>query len=83
MSTTTATFGHIASTDEANDTVAKAAPRKGFFERLIEARMRQAQARLRSVFAHISDAQLADIGFNADQIRAARAKSAASPGYWS
>ncbi len=83
MSTTTATFGHITPADEATSTVAKAAPRKSFFERLIEARMRQARARLRPVFAHMSDAQLTDIGFNADQIRDARTTGAVSTHYWS
>jgi uncharacterized protein YjiS (DUF1127 family) len=77
MSTTTATLGHVAAT------ATTAAPRKSFYERLIEARMRQAQARVRSIFARMSDAQLADIGFNADQIRAVRVKGTVPTGYWS
>lgn len=83
MSTTTVTFDHISSGTDKPAISDKAAPRKSFYERLIEARMRQAQARLRPVFAKMSDAQLTDIGFNADQIRDVRAQGIASAHYWS
>lgn len=77
MSTTTAILGH--------DTTAvdTAAPRKSFYERLINARMQQAQSRIRGIFTRMSDAQLADIGLTADQIKAVRAKGTIPASYWS
>lgn len=80
MSTTTATVGYGVAPAT---TAAPSAPRKSFYQRLLDARMKQAQARLRTVFAHMSDAQLADLGFTADQIRDVRARGAALSGYWS
>lgn len=77
MSTTTATLGHGAAG------VDTAAPRKSFYGRLVDARMRQAQSRIRGIFGRMSDEQLADIGFSADQIRAMRAKGTVPTGYWS
>ena len=80
MSTTTATLGHgVAPTA----TTTTSAPRKSFYQRLLDSRMKQAQARLRAVFAHMSDEQLADLGFTADQIRDTRARGSLPSGYWS
>lgn len=79
MSTTTATFGH----DTATATTAEAAPRKSFYQRLIEARTAQGNARVRSVFARMSDAQLADIGLNGEQVRHVRATGTLPASYWS
>lgn len=77
MSTTTATLGLDAAAAETS------APRKSFYERLIDARMRQAQSRIRTIFARMTDAQLADIGFTANQIQSMRAKGCVPSGYWS
>lgn len=77
MSTTTATVGHDPAIVETT------APRKSFYQRLIDARMQQAQSRIRTIFANMSDAQLADIGFGADQIKAVRAKGTVPSSYWS
>lgn len=78
MSTTTATFGH----DAATATAAKA-PRKSFYQRLIEARTAQGKARVRSIFERMSDAQLADIGLSGDQVRHVRATGTLPASYWS
>ena len=76
MSTTTATFGHHAAT------ATEAAPRKGFFERFIEARTRQGQARVGATFARMSDTQLADLGFTPDQVRHVRKTGTVPASYW-
>lgn len=75
MSTTSATFGHHSAT-------ADTAPRKSFFERIIEARMRQGQARVGATFERMSDAQLADLGFNPDQVRHVRKTGLVPDSYW-
>jgi uncharacterized protein YjiS (DUF1127 family) len=77
MSTTTATFGHHSATASAD-----AAPRKSFFQRLIEARTRQGVARVSATFARMSDAQLADLGFTPDQVRHVRATGTVPVSYW-
>ena len=77
MSTTTATFGHGHAT-----TAPAAAPRKSFFQRIVEARTLQGKSRVRATFARMSDSQLADIGFNADQIRHVRATGAIPASFW-
>ncbi|MGE0697780.1 MAG: hypothetical protein AB7O57_01660 [Hyphomicrobiaceae bacterium] len=76
MSTTTATFGHAATT-------AAARPRKSFFQRLIEARTRQGEARISATFERMSDAQLSDLGFSADQVRRLRATGKIPLDFWS
>ncbi|MDX2157631.1 MAG: DUF1127 domain-containing protein [Hyphomicrobiaceae bacterium] len=75
MSTTTATFGHAAAP-------AETAPRKSFFQWLIEARMRQGEAKVRTAFARMSDHHLADIGFTPDQIRYIRANGSIPDTFW-
>ena len=77
MSTTTASFtdlDHAAATEKA--------PRKGFFQRLIEARQRQGAAHVRAAFERMSDRNLADIGFSTDQIRHIRAKGSVPVEFW-
>ena len=73
---TTATFGHHAAT------ATESAPRKSFFQWLMEARMQQGEARVRAAFARMSDFHLADIGFNPDQIRHIRAKGTVPDTFW-
>ncbi len=75
MSTTTATFGHHTATVDS-------APRKGFFERFIEARMRQGKTRVGATFVRMSDTQLADLGFNPDQVRHVRKTGTVPDSYW-
>ncbi len=77
MSTTTATFAHGATTTTSTEAS------KGFFARLLEARERQGAARVRAVFERMSDAQLADIGLDAGQIRHVRANGSLPTSYWS
>jgi uncharacterized protein YjiS (DUF1127 family) len=77
MSTTTVTFEDHASP------ATEATPRKGFWARLMEARELEARARMRPVLARMSDAQLADIGFKSDEIRAVRSGGEVSASYWS
>jgi uncharacterized protein YjiS (DUF1127 family) len=76
MSTTSTTFDTVAST------AAEATPQKGFLQWLIEARQRQGAARVRAVFARMSDHHLADIGFNRDQIEHIRAKGSIPDTFW-
>ncbi|MEZ5855964.1 MAG: hypothetical protein R3D67_14930 [Hyphomicrobiaceae bacterium] len=80
MSTTAATFDHhIAAPDTAAPT---RAPRRGFFQWLIEARQRQGLARVRSTFRNMSDMQLKDIGLTADHIRFVRAQGTLPTDFW-
>lgn len=76
MSTTTATFGLDTATQ------ADAKPRKTFFERMIEARTRQGEARVRATLARMSDAHLADIGFTPDQVRQVRDSGKVPLSFW-
>lgn len=77
MSTTTATYDTTAAS-----ITGTAEPRKSFFARIIEARSRQGEARVRAVFERMSDRQLADIGFNPDQIRSVRATGRIPAEFW-
>lgn len=77
MSTTTATFTHGVTTHTTSE------PRKGFFARFMEARELQGKARVRAIFERMSDAQLADIGLDAGQIRHVRANGSLPTSYWS
>lgn len=76
MSTTTIDFANAGSTTRTS------ARKPGLFARLIEARTRQGEARVRSVFARMPDSQLADIGLTADQIRHVRATGKIPAEYW-
>lgn len=76
MSTTTIDFAHSATARETS------AVKPSFFDRLIAARTRQGESRVRSVFGRMSDGQLADIGFTADQIRQVRATGKIPAEYW-
>jgi uncharacterized protein YjiS (DUF1127 family) len=69
MSTTTNTFGlHSFATEDIATGSAKT-----FYQRLVDARFRQARAQVSGVLARMSDEQLAELGFNAAQIRDVRA----------
>ncbi len=76
MSTTTATFGLDTATQ------ADAKPAKSFFQRLIDARTRQGEARVRATLARMSDAHLADIGFTPDQVRQVRVAGKVPLNFW-
>lgn len=78
MSTTTVTFGQ-----ETTAATTEAAPRKSFYQRLIDSRTAQGQARVRAIFERMSDAQLADIGLTGEQARQVRATGRLPASYWS
>lgn len=77
MSTTTTFDMHSA-------TIADAAPAKktGFFDRLIAARMRQGKSHVAHFLAMKSDADLAALGFNAEQIAAIRKTGEIPLSFW-
>ena len=79
MSTTTATFG---STIAATPAATRANPRKSFYERLIAWQQRRSDAQVGEAFARMADNQLADIGFNPDQIHEVRATGRVPMSYW-
>ncbi|MEZ5816260.1 MAG: DUF1127 domain-containing protein [Hyphomicrobiaceae bacterium] len=74
MSTTTATFGH--------HSAAAAAPRKSFFQRMIDARLRQGAAHARAALARMSDTQLADLGLTPEQVRDVRKTGSVPTSFW-
>jgi len=80
MSTTTATFGHDTATTTDKGTAA--APRKSFYQRFIDARLRQGKAHASAVLARMSDTQLAELGFSAKQIREVRASGSVPMSFW-
>lgn len=53
-----------------------------FFERLAQARMRQAKAQVQAYLAQLSDERLKDIGFTSDETKALRAKGTIPANYW-
>lgn len=77
MSTTTATFGHEIASD-----AAKAPRQPRWLTWLINARERQARARVRSTFRMMSDAQLKDIGLSPDQVRHVRSHNDLPIDFW-
>lgn len=81
MSTTTATFGHhTATTNKAAAPAEK--PRKSFYQRFIDARLRQGKAHASAVLARMSDAQLTELGLSAEQIREVRADGSVPMSFW-
>ncbi|MGD9806050.1 MAG: hypothetical protein AB7E81_02120 [Hyphomicrobiaceae bacterium] len=81
MSTTTATFETYTGAEKKTGSPA-ASTRKSFYERFIEARMRQGKAHARVALVRMSDGQLAELGFSADQIREMRATSSIPVTFW-
>jgi len=63
-----------------------AAPARGFFgrilDRVIEARIKQAEVQVQAYMAQLSDARLKDLGFSADETKALREKGAIPASYW-
>lgn len=76
MSTTTALFDHAAAS------ATESTPRKGLLQWLIKSRERQGEARVREVLARMTDTQLTDIGFSADQINQVRKTGVIPASYW-
>lgn len=83
MATTTSPMEYAAQGKAA----AAAQTTPGFFARLFErikqARMRQAQVHVQSVLAQMSDTRLKDLGFSVDQTKALREKGRIPASYWS
>ena len=77
MSTTSTTFDDVG-TLEGTRTPAK----KGFFDRLIEARMRQGEARVGYQMSRMSDETLAGLGFTAEQIAHIRTNGKIPRSFW-
>ena len=81
MSTTTATFGHHTATTSKAAAPA-ASPRKSFYQRFVDARLRQGKAHANAMLGRMSDTQLAELGFSAEQIREVRASGAVPMSFW-
>ncbi len=77
MSTTTTTFEAIGPTPAEGT-----ARRKGFFARLIEARIRRGEAEVRFQMSRMSDERLADLGFTAEQIAYIRSNGRIPASFW-
>lgn len=82
MSTTTATFGHHTAAPATAKAAASATPRKNFYQRFIDARLRQGKAHASAVLARMSDTQLTELGFSAEQIREVRATGSVPMSFW-
>jgi len=82
MSTSTATFGHHAADLTTRDASVDAVNRKSFFQRLVEARTRQARLYSNSVLARMTDAQLGELGFAAEDIRDIRKGGSRPVAFW-
>jgi len=80
MSTTTATFGHHST--ETNAASKAPAVRKSFYDRFIEARLREGRAHAAGVLARMSDAQLMELGFKPEQVREIRTTKAVPVSFW-
>lgn len=76
MSTTT-TFTSI-------DTLARtdAKPRKGFFDRMMEARAKRGEAAVRYQMSRMSDETLKSLGFTAEQVASIRLNGKVPPNFW-
>lgn len=85
MSTTTATFGHHTATTSTTSKAATPAPAptKSLYQRFIDARLRQGRAHAGAVLSRMSDDQLAELGFSAEQIREVRASGSVPMSFWS
>lgn len=59
-----------------------AEPRKGFLDRLIEARLRQGEARVRSHLAQLSDGHLMALGFTTEQVAEVRRTGRVPRSFW-
>lgn len=62
--------------------VTESKPRTGLLHWLIKSRERRGEAQVQAVFARMSDAQLADIGFAPDHISHIRKTGAIPASYW-
>lgn len=80
MSTTTVTFGPHSATGQT--AAPAAAPRKGLYQRFIDARLRQGRAHASAVLSRMSDTQLAELGLSSDQIREVRSTGAVPMSFW-
>jgi hypothetical protein len=79
-STTAETFETYTGTEKTNSPAVS--PRKSFYERFIEARLRQGKAHARATLVRMSDGQLTELGFSADQIRELRATGSIPVTFW-
>lgn len=53
-----------------------------FFDKLTQARMRQAKIQVQAYLSTLSDERLKDLGFSNDETKALRAKGSIPPNYW-
>jgi hypothetical protein len=79
MSSSSISYSHV---DTLVSAPAKTESKPGIWARIMDARQKQVEARVRAYLAWLPEQRLKDLNFNSDEIRAIQAKRSIPAGYW-